>query len=341
LIMIIQCENCLTKYNLDESLLNEGGSKVRCSRCKHTFVAYPSEPVLGDLDETDFSLEDEFEETVALDSPPILRNESSGPGLDESEIDFDKVFEESLEDQELFRHEAREDLSAPERVGQEGSEGEAFPGLTGGAEEDHREEEPEIGGEPDLFEAPFRPEPTRSRGKSRILVGILVIILILLGGAAAVIFYAPELLPDSLGILKPAKKTTVTDIGVRRLSFKDVTGSFVKSQKAGSLFVIRGLVLNDYPKSRSFILVRGSILDDKGQAVMKQVAYAGNTYTEMELQNLSTEELDKAMKNRSGMNNSNVNVAPESSVPFMIVFESLPDNLSEFTVEAASSSPGA
>jgi hypothetical protein len=35
-----------------------------------------------------------------------------------------------------------------------------------------------------------------------------------------------------------------------------------------------------------------------------------------------------------------VNVKPHASVPFMIVFEELPENLSEFTVEAVGSAPG-
>ncbi len=40
-VMIIQCENCKTEFNLDESLIKEGGSKVRCSVCKEIFMAYP------------------------------------------------------------------------------------------------------------------------------------------------------------------------------------------------------------------------------------------------------------------------------------------------------------
>ena len=39
--MIIECEKCHTKFNLDENLLKETGSKVRCSICKHVFTAFP------------------------------------------------------------------------------------------------------------------------------------------------------------------------------------------------------------------------------------------------------------------------------------------------------------
>ena len=40
--MLIQCPNCDTKYNLNESVLGPDGSKVRCIRCDHVFfVALP------------------------------------------------------------------------------------------------------------------------------------------------------------------------------------------------------------------------------------------------------------------------------------------------------------
>jgi pilus assembly protein FimV len=39
--MIITCEECKTSYNLNESLLQPSGSKVRCTSCKHVFTAFP------------------------------------------------------------------------------------------------------------------------------------------------------------------------------------------------------------------------------------------------------------------------------------------------------------
>jgi len=42
--MIITCEACNVRFNLDENLLKPTGSKVRCSKCRHVFKAYPAEP---------------------------------------------------------------------------------------------------------------------------------------------------------------------------------------------------------------------------------------------------------------------------------------------------------
>ena len=39
--MIIKCRECNTGFDFNKNLLKESGSKVRCSICKHVFVAYP------------------------------------------------------------------------------------------------------------------------------------------------------------------------------------------------------------------------------------------------------------------------------------------------------------
>ena len=51
--MVITCEECKTRFNLDESLLKKTGSKVQCTKCKHIFVAYPPAPVPQEEPEVD------------------------------------------------------------------------------------------------------------------------------------------------------------------------------------------------------------------------------------------------------------------------------------------------
>jgi hypothetical protein len=106
------------------------------------------------------------------------------------------------------------------------------------------------------------------------------------------------------------------------------------------LFLIKGMVANNYLNSRSFILIKGSILDDKGKVVKTKLAYAGNVFTENEIKEMTVDQINQALRNRSGKNDSNLNVKPQAAVPFMVIFEDLPENLSEFTVEAVSSAQG-
>ena len=328
--MIIQCEKCRTKFNLDESLLRNEGSKVRCSICKHVFMAYPLEQVFTEDIDTIGVSQEELEEMVA--------EEGTEAAEKDREIDFDTVFEETLEDLEKLETKSLEDVD--NFVGEEVTGTEETLDRTNMKEETipiDEEYGEEYGGETEIATT-ISPQERRTR--SRFLPVFLVIIFLLTGTAAAIYFWAPELIPDSLSFLKPVEKQEIIDIGVRRLSFHAIAGSFVDSEKAGQLFVVRGMVKNDYPKSRSFILIKVEILDDKGQVIRIKLAYAGNSFKNEEIKVMSMEEIGKAMKNRYGMGRKNFNVPPGTTIPFMAVFEGLPKNLGEFTVEAASSSPG-
>jgi predicted Zn finger-like uncharacterized protein len=296
--MIIRCEKCGTKFNLKESLLKKNGSRVRCSVCKHIFLAYP--PILAKTGGDEVK-------TISLDSPPALDDVTVSIDRRDEEIDFDELFDKPVEE----GAESDEDFfpSGLEREAGPGTEGIALPAK-------------------------------KMAGKSHVVPVFLVIILILLGSAAAVYFFAPDLIPDSLPFLKKEKKQIMMDSGVSRLTLKAVTGAFVSSKEAGQLFVIRGMVGNNYPKRRSFILIKGNILDNKGRLVKSKSAYAGNTFKDEKIKVLPLQEINKALKNRSGMDRKNFNIPQGTYIPFMIVFENLPENLSEFTVEAVSSFPG-
>ncbi|MBN2060249.1 MAG: zinc-ribbon domain-containing protein [Deltaproteobacteria bacterium] len=309
--MIVACEKCNAKFNLDENLIKEGGSKVRCSSCRHVFVVYP--PRIG-LFEEDSS--DEFlEETVALDLPPDFSDIDVPQAGKMAEEAFEKAFEDALDE-----------------VAEKESLDEAF------LSEDHFDEpfdekEPER----EIFESiAYARKGSQARG----LLIPLVVILALIVVGISIFFFIPELLPDSLSFLKPVKKEELVDSGIRRLDFQKVSGSFLNSVKAGQLFVIRGEIINNNPDSRSRILLKGSILDNTGKSIRQRLIYAGNTFPDKELKEMALEDVLRALKNSSGQGDMNVNVRSGSSIPFLIVFENLPDNLGEFVVEAVSSSPG-
>jgi predicted Zn finger-like uncharacterized protein len=341
--MIIECEKCTSQFRLDETTLKPGGSKVRCSVCSHVFTAYPPEEVPVEEPATDDYMEDALAETVALDSPPVFEEEA-GPPEEGGAPDFDEAFEEAMAEEEV-RPVSLDDIPEEEEGLELLDMAEAVDRAATIEEEIIREDaERKVSEMPPAGEAGEAtakiPPAKKKRGRMRLFPIILVIIVVVLAGALGIFFLAPDLIPDSLSVFKPAKKQEVTDIGVRRLSFKAVAGSFVDSRQAGQLFVIRGMVNNNYPKSRSFILVKGAILDDKGKIVKRKMAYAGNTFTDEQLQAMSIEQINQGLKNRPGKGNRNVKIQPGASIPIMVVFNELPDNLSEFTVEAVSSSPG-
>jgi len=339
--MIIECKQCGSKFKLDEGLIREEGSKVRCSVCKGVFKAYPK-GVVPAVGEEGKVVDQSLGETVTLDTHPTLEEQRPEPLLEDTfEAELAKALQEESETKRI------ETLS-PDQIPEEEEE------LRFDFEEGVKRE-PQVEAAPSstlqrelkkIAEEPRKPEKAvakkrRRSGLPRFLMIVLIVVLLLTGGAAALLYFAPEQVPESLtSYLGVAGKPEVKDPGVRRLTFKNVSGKFYQSNKAGNLFCIQGMIFNNYPGSRSFIRVKGSLLDEKGVAVKQKLAFAGNTFTENELKDMPIEQVNQGLANRTGKGDANVNVKPQASVPFMIVFEELPDNLSEFTVEAVSSAQG-
>ena len=213
--------------------------------------------------------------------------------------------------------------------------------ITAQKEVEEREEEVKEIEKVEEVEEPVKPRPIIKKGRrARLWITILLIILILTGGGAALMVLKPDFLPESFpSFKKPLSKEQAFDMGNKRLSFRDLSGSFVDSEKAGRLFVVKGLVINKYPDKRSFIRIRSNILGSKGTVVKSKIVYAGNPISDKELLSLSMEEIDNRLRDKLGKNKMNTNILPDSSVHFMIVFSNLPKDVSEFEVEAISSSP--
>jgi predicted Zn finger-like uncharacterized protein len=352
--MVVQCESCQTEFNVDESLLKKEGTKVRCSRCRHVFKAYPPPPALPDeTEEPPVELE-----PVASIAPEKTDEVSSGTekGLKEEEVpdagaelesDLDLIYRDVFSEDEdppsgeetqpedkvddMFREASRKEeelASNPPPV---------FPAMDTTDEED----------KPVKKEKPAKAKPPKAMpskkksSKSAMSVLIPLLFIVLAIGAAYYVWQNNLIPPSVMSLLNPSSdKKEPADAGARLLQFGSVNGVFVETKTSGPLFVIRGMITNKYPQTRRHILIKGSILDNKGVVVLSKTAYAGNTFSEDELKTLSLDEILKAADNRDGMAKQNLNVASGATIPFMVVFAKLPDDLSEFTVEAVSSSPG-
>jgi predicted Zn finger-like uncharacterized protein len=306
--MIVECQKCSSKFNVNGSKIKKEGTKVKCSVCGNIFKVYPeqedipSEPITQKLPEE-------------VETIPEMKEEKI------EEVPLDEEAEEGLQE---FQTISVDELSWKE-------DEKPLPEEVEVDESIEEVSEPEVGEE-------IVSEPTKG---SRLpwIIGIVVIILIFVFGGA-IIFFMPDMLPESLSFLKITKKEQVQDPGVALLSFAQVKGNFIQTSQGKQRFVIQGNVINRYPHPRSFIMVMGSILDSKGRTVRKLRVYAGNTFTEQELRTLSMREILKVTRNRFGRKRSNVNIRPGGRIPFMVVFEDLPEDMSEFAVEGISSVRG-
>lgn len=66
--MLVQCPNCDTKYELDESLLSQDGTRVRCTRCSHVFSVTP-ESAGSISDDSDFDWLKDMDEVDQQEAP--------------------------------------------------------------------------------------------------------------------------------------------------------------------------------------------------------------------------------------------------------------------------------
>jgi hypothetical protein len=121
---------------------------------------------------------------------------------------------------------------------------------------------------------------------------------------------------------------------------KDMTTHHYRSNsEAGNILIVTGRVENHFSDRRNYIKVKAVLKNSQGTVVAERDAFAGNYLTETELTTLPMNEILARLALRGGQNSSNINVAPGSSVPFMLVFDKLPADLAEYVVECVSSTP--
>jgi predicted Zn finger-like uncharacterized protein len=205
----------------------------------------------------------------------------------------------------------------------------------------------------DIPDTPAAAKPARSRSKKPVLVAFVLLLL-----AVGVL-----IIPKSLGInipyisdievpylsdlnlkipylsdwLNPEAQDVAGNLRIMPMG-QTISGKFVNTAKAGRLFIIRGKIKNEYDHPRSFVKVTGKLYRSDKKLAKKSTVYIGNVISDSELTEMDISTINKRMKNKFGAKRSNLKIKAGKVVPFMIVFDKLPKNLDEYTVEVASSS---
>jgi hypothetical protein len=120
---------------------------------------------------------------------------------------------------------------------------------------------------------------------------------------------------------------------------ENLTAEFIDNAGVGRLCVIRGVVRNNYDHPRSAIRVTAKLYTKDKALAKTTTVFAGNLLSNPELATLDLAAIDARLKNKEGTNKSNVGVKPGRTLPFMTVFDQLPNNLDEYSVEVAGSTP--
>ena len=278
----------------------------------------------------DLSEDDTFEiEDAALEiedaelEPAVISEEEDFSPYDEV---LDQSTEPELEDVEEDNF-SEEIMAAPlvEETDQTESDG-MSPMLAG----IHEEEE----------EQPTSAGPTRRKKKPLLGTPILILLLLFLLVIGAYIaslmtgYKIPYLSDIKIPVLEQIFKKQVPEPEIKPSpNQKSVNGRFVNNSSAGTLFVITGNIENLSKITYTNIEVTGSLIT-KGRVEAKtRSVYCGNIIPEDMLKNGNIADIDKILVQKKGK--IDPAVKPGGSIPFMLVFSNLPDQLQNFTVKVS------
>ena len=136
-------------------------------------------------------------------------------------------------------------------------------------------------------------------------------------------------------LFSTSKETSTKDAG--KIVVNSVKAEFVENDKAGELLVISGDALNQYPKPRAALQVKVTVFDSAGGIIATKTAYGGNPLTDEQLASLPLDKIEAAMTNQFGDSLANMEVAPDKSIPFVVVIANLPKGAKDFEVLSAGS----
>jgi len=185
-------------------------------------------------------------------------------------------------------------------------------------------------GEPEDQEMPELPS---KKPVSKMLIAVLCLVVLVGGGYLAMTFF-PDI-PIPFLASQPQEPEDVA--GNRKIRIYDVNSKFMDTAGAGRLFVITGKIRNDYPEAHGFVSVKGKLYDAAKKEVQSQTVFCGNVLSNEELNTMQVEAIQKALSQRLGKDRVNARIEPGGSIPFMMVFSQLSDQLDEFSLEVIGS----
>ena len=115
------------------------------------------------------------------------------------------------------------------------------------------------------------------------------------------------------------------------------THYFRDNKEVGKILIITGTVHHSYNEPHSFIKLRGVLSGAGGEVLADRFIYAGNILTERELAALPIIEIQSFLNGRSGQGGLNTNIQPNTEIPFMVVFDKIPQGMEGYHIDSAGS----
>ncbi len=331
--MIVTCASCLTKFNLDDSLIQATGVKVRCSRCRHVFYVVPPP-------ETKEEIIEKLETFAKFHEDLMDRGEKKEEAPPEAKVEKKELASVAEEEAFLFSEKApvmeTEKPTPPEKVERR------IP--TEKMEEEipleKAERIPPV--EPELEEREeTKPSKTRSlvraekRGPARFITLIIILVLLVFG-----VFYVWSELSSGGRLFPylegPVKKITefwdqIWGTEKEDLIIGDLSGYEEKIDET-PLFIIEGKVKNQSKFTKKHIKIKVVIFDQDRFKVAEKEAICGRSLSREELKKQPVDFFKGEMVVKPQTQEKMVTPSGKST-PFMVIFKDPPTQAKEFKVE--------
>jgi pilus assembly protein FimV len=297
--------------------------------------------------ELDFDLESELQEKENLfDSGPSGDQQLESNLLASDEVDF--LEDAGIQDTQFQDESGTSDVGTDDFASDELSETQGAYGAThvlGNAED-------ALPAEEEFYEEEPMARTSGSRSKKPVLVALLLLLL------AAGVLVVPNMLGINIPYISDIKIPYLSDLKVKIPYVSDwlnseeqdvagnlkliplsstINGKFVDNSRAGQIFVIQGQIKNDYSHPRSHIKVTGKLYQKGNKMAKQETVYCGNMLTDSDLTAMDISTIQKRLMNQAGDRRTNWKLKTGKTIPFMIVFDNLPKNLDEFSVEVEGS----
>jgi predicted Zn finger-like uncharacterized protein len=117
---------------------------------------------------------------------------------------------------------------------------------------------------------------------------------------------------------------------------QSLNGRYITNESSGKLFVITGKITNESTLPINNIEVEGTLIAKGGVVAKKKKVFCGNKIPEGQLSTLNVSNINRILQRKNGEQGANLNIKAKESVPFMVVFSNLPQELENYTVTVAS-----
>ena len=106
-----------------------------------------------------------------------------------------------------------------------------------------------------------------------------------------------------------------------------------ENEKFEKITVIEGKVINNFDDPRSFIELEATLFDADGNPLGQKTQMAGPKVSFFQLQVLGETELEQSLRDKLTILDTNTNVQPKQSVPFMFLFYNPPSTAVNFNIK--------